>query len=185
MLMIFNSICPFTLFNFMQHLTAMRQKGRFAGFSLYVSNTTDLHSGYLCYKDGPELPPLDFNITCLTNGHYIIFYNERRDEITYPGGYETGSVFMELCEVFVTGRFNYIAFLIQMRFKESIWYFFLNRSMFTKNRTRLFEKSFVTIKNNMATNFLASSEIVSIVSILILCVICILNSDIGSFCSYE
>lgn len=60
----------------MQHLTAMRQKGRFAGFSLYVSNTTDLHSGYLCYKDGPELPPLDFNITCLTNGHYIIFYNE-------------------------------------------------------------------------------------------------------------
>lgn len=57
--------------------------------------------------------------------------------------------------------------------------------MFTKNRTRLFEKSFVTIKKNMATNFLASSEIVSIVSILILCVICILNSDIGSFCSYE
>lgn len=124
MLMIFNSISPFrpTLFNFMQHLTATRQRGRFAGFSLYVSNTTDLHSGYLCYKDGPpELPPLDFNITCITNGHYIIFYNERRDGIRYPLNYEIGSVYMELCEVFVTGRFKYnIAFLLQMRLKESI-----------------------------------------------------------------
>lgn len=121
MLMIFNSIRPFTLFNFMQHLTAKRQRGRFAGFSLYVSNTTDLPSGYLCYKDGPpELPPLDFNTTCIANGHYAIFYNERQNGITYPVGYETYSVYMELCEVFVIGRFKYIAFLLQMRFKESI-----------------------------------------------------------------
>lgn len=110
----------FTLFNFMQHLTAMRQQGRFAGFSLYVSNTTDIHSGYRCYKDGPKLPPLDFNITCTTNGHYIIFYNERKYGTPYPVGYETASVFMELCEVFVTGKLKYIVFLLQIRFKESI-----------------------------------------------------------------
>lgn len=82
----------------------MRQKGRFAGFSLYVSNTTDnIPSGVLCYKDGSELPPLDFNTNCITNGRYVIFYNERLVGIKYPLGYETGLVFTELCEVTVTG----------------------------------------------------------------------------------
>lgn len=85
------------------HLTAMRQRGRFAGFSLYVSNTTDGYSGYLCYKDGQELPPLDFNTNCLTNGRYVIFYNERLVGTNYPIGYEIGSVFTELCDIRVTG----------------------------------------------------------------------------------
>lgn len=84
------------------YFTAMRQKGRFAGLSLYVSNTTDRHDGYLSYKDGPELPPLDFNTDCFTNGRYVIFYNERFEK-EYPVDYETGSVFTELCEVTVTG----------------------------------------------------------------------------------
>lgn len=81
----------------------MRQRGRFAGFSLYVSNTTDRHDGYLCYKDGPELPPLDFNTSCITHGRYVIFYNERLPT-NYPISYETKSVFTELCEVTVLGR---------------------------------------------------------------------------------
>lgn len=85
------------------YFTAMRQRGRFAGFSVYVSNTTDRHSGYLCYKDGTALPPLDFNTNCITNGRYVIFYNERKDGITYPVGYETQSVYSELCEVYVLG----------------------------------------------------------------------------------
>lgn len=71
--------------------------------SLYVSNTTERHDGYLCYKNGPELPPLDFNTNCFTNGRYIIFYNERKDGITYPVGYETVAVYTELCEVYVLG----------------------------------------------------------------------------------
>lgn len=87
------------------HFIAMRQRGRFAGFSLYVSNTTDRHDGYLCYKDGQELPPLDFNTNCTTNGRYIIFYNERLVGTTYPVGYETSNVVTELCEVTVTGEF--------------------------------------------------------------------------------
>lgn len=80
-----------------------RQKGRFAGFSLYVSNTTDRHDGYLCYKDGPELPPLDFNTNCTRHGQYVIFYNERLNVINYPSTYVTANVITELCEVTVTG----------------------------------------------------------------------------------
>lgn len=83
----------------------MRQRGRFAGFSLYVSNDGNVDGSYLCYKNGPSLPPLHFNITGITSGRYIIFYNERLDGVTYPVGYEvSSSVFMELCEVVVNGK---------------------------------------------------------------------------------
>ena len=82
----------------------MRQKGRFAGFSLYVSNTGVTENSALCYKDGPQLPPLNFTTTCLTSGRYIIFYNERFHGVTYPEGYETATVYTELCEVIVQGR---------------------------------------------------------------------------------
>ncbi|XP_056017463.1 multiple epidermal growth factor-like domains protein 11 [Ostrea edulis] len=80
-----------------------RQRGRAAGFSLYVSNTTIKEDGYLCYKNGQELPPLDFSTTCVKHGRYVIFYNERLGGITYPTGYETAAVHTELCEVTVTG----------------------------------------------------------------------------------
>ncbi|XP_065921325.1 receptor-type tyrosine-protein phosphatase epsilon-like [Magallana gigas] len=88
-----------------EDITMSQKMGRFAGFSLYVSNTTDRHMGYMCYKDGPELPPLDFNTTCITHGRYVIFYNERLNGTTYPIGYENTNVFTELhvCEVTVTG----------------------------------------------------------------------------------
>ena len=82
-----------------------RQQGRFAGFSLYISNTGDKESYSLCYKDGPELPPLNFSTTCTLSGRYVIFYNERLDGVTYPVGYEVVySVYMELCEVTVKGK---------------------------------------------------------------------------------
>lgn len=81
----------------------MRQRGRFAGFSLYVSNSTDRQSKDLCYKDEAELPPLDFNTNCTKYGRYVIFYNERLLGIKYPVGYETANVVTELCEVTVTG----------------------------------------------------------------------------------
>ncbi|XP_061191813.1 multiple epidermal growth factor-like domains protein 11 [Saccostrea echinata] len=84
----------------------MRQRGRFAGFSLYVSNSTNKENGYRCYRDGPGLPPLDFNTTCVIQGRFVIFYNERLDGITYPTGYQTSNVYTELCEVTVTGCKN-------------------------------------------------------------------------------
>ncbi|XP_056019827.1 receptor-type tyrosine-protein phosphatase epsilon-like [Ostrea edulis] len=81
----------------------MRQRGRFAGFSLYVSNTTIKEDGYLCYKNGQELPTLDFSTTCVKHGRYVIFYNERLDGTTYPTGYDPANAHTELCEVTVTG----------------------------------------------------------------------------------
>lgn len=85
-----------------------RQRGRFAGFSLFLSNTDvsgteDIKTFNLCYKDGPELPPLNFTITCTGYARYIIYYNERLDDVHYPKNYELASVHTELCEVIVQG----------------------------------------------------------------------------------
>lgn len=80
-----------------------RQRGRFAGFSLFVSTTGDTQGSTMCYKDGPQLPPLNFTTTCTGHGRYVIFYNERLDGVTYPDGYEIQNVFTELCEVIVQG----------------------------------------------------------------------------------
>ena len=86
----------------------MRQQGRFAGFSLYISNngdTSNLDNSSLCYKDGPELPLLNFTTKCTLSGRYVIFYNERLDGVTYPAGYEVALlVYTELCEVIVYGN---------------------------------------------------------------------------------
>ena len=86
-------------------VSEQRQRGRFAGFSLYVSDTGDIEGSFLCYKNGSLLPPLDLNTTCITSGRHVIFYNERLNGVTYPEGYEVASnVYMELCEVFVDGK---------------------------------------------------------------------------------
>lgn len=84
-------------------LLERRQRGRFAGFSIYVSNTGDMQKSTLCYKDGPELPHLNFTTTCPEYGRYVIFYNERLDEVIYPDGYELTNAYTELCEVIVEG----------------------------------------------------------------------------------
>lgn len=75
-----------------------------AGFSLYVSNTGDIKNSTLCYKDGPHLPPLNFNTTCTNYGRYVIFYNERLDGVNYPEEYAVNNVYTELCEVVVQGE---------------------------------------------------------------------------------
>lgn len=86
----------------------VRQKGRFAGFSLYVSRTdvstsADIKDPILCYKNGPKLPPLNFTTKCIEYGSHVIFYNERHDHVIYPEVYEIINVFTELCEVIVRG----------------------------------------------------------------------------------
>lgn len=82
----------------------IRQRGRFAGFSLFVSNTGDIHNALLCYKNGPQLPPLNFTTICTESGRYVIFNNERLDGVRYPERYEVTSVITELCEVTVQGK---------------------------------------------------------------------------------
>lgn len=64
----------------------------------------------MCYKDGPELPLLNFTTTCTELGRYVIFYNERLLGATYPKGYELKNVFTELCEVIVNGINIYILY---------------------------------------------------------------------------
>lgn len=95
-----------------------RQKGRFAGFSLYVSRNGYIQSSTLCYKDGPELPPLNFTTTCIEYGRYIIYYNERLNGVSYPKDYEVTNVFTELCEVSVNGK----QFLIGYAYKPNFVY---------------------------------------------------------------
>ncbi|XP_062608469.1 multiple epidermal growth factor-like domains protein 10 [Saccostrea cucullata] len=83
----------------------MRQKGRFAGFSLYISNTPKKEDGRLCYQNKLPLPPLKFNNTCIEYGRYVIYYNERLDGVTYPEGYQY-QIYTQLCEVEVRGCTN-------------------------------------------------------------------------------
>ncbi|XP_061170707.1 multiple epidermal growth factor-like domains protein 10 [Saccostrea echinata] len=80
----------------------MRQRGRFAGFSLYLSNSSLRMIDFLCYEDGKELPPLNFTTPCVGYGRYVTFYNQRLHEIKYPDGYESTTI-TELCEVIVNG----------------------------------------------------------------------------------
>lgn len=82
----------------------LRQRGRFAGFSLYISNSNDRKRSYLCYKDGPQLPPLNFTTLCIGYGRYVIFYNKRLHGVSYPSDYEHTSIYTELCEVIVQGN---------------------------------------------------------------------------------
>lgn len=84
-----------------------RQKGRLAGFSLNVSISSDgVQKSTQCYKDRLELPPLNFTTKCEEFGRYVIFYNERLDGVAYPTGYELQTVFTELCEVIVQGKYE-------------------------------------------------------------------------------
>lgn len=83
----------------------IRQRGLFAGFSLYISDTGDIHDSTMCYKDGPQFPPLNFTTTCPKSGRYVIYYNERFNGATYPNGYELINVMAELCQVTVQGTY--------------------------------------------------------------------------------
>lgn len=82
----------------------MRQRGRFAGFSIYISNNGEINDGDLCYKNGPVLPFLSISVECFGFGRYVIYYNERFPGEVYPEGFEQSNVHTELCEVSVQGK---------------------------------------------------------------------------------
>ncbi|XP_056002937.1 receptor-type tyrosine-protein phosphatase alpha-like isoform X4 [Ostrea edulis] len=78
---------------------------RFLGFSVYISNTTNKDDGVLCFKDTMYTKatiPNPTNITCPRHGRYVIYYNERLQNVTYPDGYSQYA-YNELCEFEVYG----------------------------------------------------------------------------------
>lgn len=90
----------------------------FLGFSIYVSNTTKRTDGTVCFEDTNftiYTIPAVINITCVVEGQYVIYYNERQ------GKHKTGFseyAFNDLCEVEVYGDF-YLYF--NMNFFKIVW----------------------------------------------------------------
>lgn len=90
---------------FFQYADFQRNYANFyLGFSLYVSKTTDMHQGTLCFKDNHftiHTLPAVFTTPCYVHGQYVIYYNERRN--IYRRGF-TINVYSNLCEVEVYGE---------------------------------------------------------------------------------
>lgn len=80
---------------------------RMAGFFLYVSNTTSKYDGHLCFHEIQTVnrtPSEDQRINCSVHGRHVIYYNERRENFTYPE-YYSKFAYYELCELEVYGEF--------------------------------------------------------------------------------
>nr|XP_022304116.1 uncharacterized protein LOC111111421 isoform X2 [Crassostrea virginica] len=81
---------------------------RMAGFFLYVSNTTTKEDGHLCFHEIQRVngrPSEDQRINCSVHGRYVIYYNERLPNVTYPSYYSRFAHY-ELCELEVYGCRN-------------------------------------------------------------------------------
>lgn len=79
--------------------------GRFLGFSVYISNTTEKKDGVLCFKDNKLTKytiPAVLTINCTHYGRYVIYYNNRTSS-NKPADYSKYA-YNELCEFEVYGE---------------------------------------------------------------------------------
>lgn len=85
------------------------------GSSVYVSNTTDISDGLMCFNDSDytiDTVPAIANISCSTKAQYVIYYNEIRPGVKYPEYRFTYAKNM-LCEVEVYGKLLNLLCLIK------------------------------------------------------------------------
>ncbi|XP_061194979.1 multiple epidermal growth factor-like domains protein 10 [Saccostrea echinata] len=79
--------------------------GRFLGFYVYISNTTSIEDGHLCFHDTNytrSTIPAVVNLTCPVHGQYVIYFNKRPQEST-NARYFSRDAHTDLCEVEVYG----------------------------------------------------------------------------------
>ncbi|XP_056002340.1 uncharacterized protein LOC130049154 [Ostrea edulis] len=82
-----------------------RYFSRFAGFFFYVSTTTSKDEVHLCFHEIQNvngIPVENQTLRCSVHGRYVIYYNERRPDVTHPS-YYWHEAYNELCEVEVYG----------------------------------------------------------------------------------